>query len=159
MCASESDGVLPPHCEAPSTELRAGLLFRQKDPKPCSLWRGLSDSLRGSPTPSALLRTGPAASKLAEPALCPEPVEGSKDRRAQTVLAESPKLAALPGHAKGGLISKSWCGDWRKPKRKIRSQSHTMAGNRCCQRRKSSPAFRAERYFQKRPQTNFAYVT
>ena len=39
------------------------LLFRQKYPKPCWLRRGPSGSLRSSPTPSALLRTGPAAAQ------------------------------------------------------------------------------------------------
>ena len=38
---------------APAYEV---LLFRQKDPKPCWLWRGPSGSLRGSPT-SALAQT------------------------------------------------------------------------------------------------------
>ncbi len=44
------------------------LLFRQKDPKPCSPWRGLSDSLRCSQTS--------AAAELAEPVL--RHVEGLK---------------------------------------------------------------------------------
>ena len=42
------------------------LLFRQKGPKPFWPCHGPSGALRGSPTPSALLRTGPAACKLAE---------------------------------------------------------------------------------------------
>jgi hypothetical protein len=54
------------------------LLFRRKWAKPCWPWCDPSGSLRGSPAPSALLRTGPAEHKLAEPALSPELVEGSK---------------------------------------------------------------------------------
>jgi len=60
------------------------LLFRQKDPKPCWPWCGplppQGQALRVPcavrRTPSALLRTGPAARKLAEPVL--SLVEGLK---------------------------------------------------------------------------------
>ena len=55
---------------------------------PASAGASPSGAMRGSPTPSALLRTGPAARKLAELVLSPEPVEGSKGSNSPRRISE-----------------------------------------------------------------------